>query len=293
MRLHIDEKPKVGPLRFSTYLSDYSETTSPRSILKQSGMEFDHFRPYRPDHDDARYIDWIASARVDDTLVRVFSENTVLNVLLMLDVSESMIYGTVSKAKIEYAIELVINLAFGILAYGDSVSLIIYNDDVVTYVPFAVGDRQFATIKDVILQNKTYGGELDFSKATAFAVEKMKNTHLMIMISDFLGYGRTLFDNIEFIAHHFDILGIMVHDKRDLTLKDAPRNAVFSDPYSDEFEGVALKKVVEHYEEANKARIKDIQNFFMAIEKDFWTLSTEDSIKKRIPELLVTRSELK
>jgi uncharacterized protein (DUF58 family) len=289
MKLKIDTNPKVGRLVFSTLQAEYSMSTSPRSIIKQSGLEFDHFRKYEQ-ADDISQIDWVASARVDDLLVRVYSENTSLNILIMLDVSETMIYGTGDKAKIEFAVELAINTIFGILNYGDAVGIIVYNQDIVKAVPFRIGTPNFPELFDAITDSTNFGGGLDFEKALGYAMEAFKNTHLIIVISDFLGYKDKLYPPIHSIADSLDILGMMVLDKSDVALDSKMRFLTIKDPLSQETRIVQTKRIADIYEKANYKRIQDMKNFFMAIHKDLWIFMTDDNIEKKLPTLAMTRA---
>lgn len=292
MQLKIDRKPKLYSLEFVTLQAQYAESTSPRSIITQSGMEFDHFRQYQPS-DDARQIDWVASARTSELLVRVFTENTSVNILFMLDVSESMIYGTGKKAKIEYAIEMLISMIYGILNYGDSVGLLLFNQKVVKYIPYRVGLPYFPEFETALLDAEQFGGPLDLTFPLAFSLDMFKETHLMIFVSDFLGFGNRLYDQINSVADNFDILGIMVYDKSDMSLNRESPTLGLQDPYSPEHRFLNVKKVMKRYEEENKRRVADLRNFFSVIGKDLWLMSTEDSIQKKIPQLLARRNTMR
>ncbi|MFP4401563.1 MAG: DUF58 domain-containing protein, partial [Candidatus Woesearchaeota archaeon] len=169
MKLKIDDIPCVDQIKFVTLQRDYAHTVSPRSIVQQRGLEFDHFRPYQIS-DDASMIDWKASARSTETLVRVYSEDVSMNILLMLDVSETMIYGTGNKAKVEFALELVLNLAYGILNFGDRVGLIVHNDEVINTAPFASELEQYYIIKQLLTDYSKFGGNAKISKPLSWVI---------------------------------------------------------------------------------------------------------------------------
>ena len=92
-----------------------------KSVFKGHGMEFEDYREYTP-NDDASTIDWKASVRSKQLLVREFVEERNLNVFFLIDASSSMVYGSTDKLKMEYAAEIVATLSYTILQAGDSIS---------------------------------------------------------------------------------------------------------------------------------------------------------------------------
>ncbi|MFO7710409.1 MAG: DUF58 domain-containing protein [Candidatus Woesearchaeota archaeon] len=286
MKLKIDTEPKIYSLEFSTRGQFYNQSMSPRSIQQKSGAEFDHFRPYQ-DGDDARYIDWIASGRAQQPLVRVYSENISLNVLIMLDVSESMFFGTGDKGKIEYAIELALNMAFGVLNYGDQVAVIASNDKVVHYTPFISGIEQFETVRQILLDTKDYGGNFDLKDAINLIVEQYKETHILIMISDFIG--GDIYNDIHSVADRFDILGILVYDRSEIELTGVPFLNL-KDPYTNQTTHVNVQSIKKRYKQEMMKKLEGLRIFFTTIEKDIWTIGVGERIEQVIPDLLAKRN---
>ena len=81
-----------------------------KSVFKGRGLEFAGYRPYSTT-DDASLIDWKATARTGDVLVREYIEERNLNIIFLFDVSDSMLFGSTDKLKAEYAAELVASLS--------------------------------------------------------------------------------------------------------------------------------------------------------------------------------------
>jgi len=291
MKLDIDTSPKLYNLEFVTLDRSYSQTTSPRSIISKSGVEFDHFRQYQID-DDARKIDWIASARSNELLVRIYREDTSMNILLMLDVSGSMIYGTGKRAKIEQAIETVMNLAYGILTYGDAVGLMIFDDEIINVAKYDIGLKHFGKIREMLLETAKYGGGFDLDNAFINAIGMFHETHLVILVSDFIKKEKPIIDTIFNVADRFDILGIMVSDKTDISFDYPAAIMDLQSPYGPDKELFNARKMAKIYSEANKKRVADLRNFFTVIRKEMWTLDSDDEIDRKIPELLSMRNNL-
>src|SRR5947207_7685514 len=108
------------------------------SVFKGRGVEFEEVRPYVPG-DEVRDIDWNVTARLGSPYVKRFVEERELTVLLVVDVSGSMRFGTAGQEKRELAAELCAVLGFAAISQNDRVGLILASDDVEHFVPPARG----------------------------------------------------------------------------------------------------------------------------------------------------------
>src|SRR3989339_852812 len=99
-----------------------------RLIFRGKGLEFEGFRSYSPD-DDASDIDWKASSRAQELLVKQYKEERDLKIVFMLDVGSNMVFGSTKKIKCEYALELIAALTNLMLYFNESIfSVIIISD---------------------------------------------------------------------------------------------------------------------------------------------------------------------
>jgi len=292
MKLKIKTLPVVGPLAFYTKKSESAESDSPRTILRQRGLEFDHYRAYQQG-DDASLIDWKASARSNDILVKVYTEDMSLKIAVLVDVSSSMIYGTSTRTKIETAIEIAINITYGCIEYGDSVGMMMFNQEVAGIVNFGHQMNDFAHISHELMDTSKFGGEVHFQYALQSAARLLKGMHLMIIISDFLGIGEEFFYDMNAMLDQCDIIGIMVYDKTDIALDAKIPYFALADPFSGQGAMIKTKKVAKLYRQENERRINKLQEYFEAAGKDLWIFNTEDSIKDKLPRLLMERNEVR
>ena len=90
------------------------------SVFKGRGMAFSEVRQYQPG-DDVRFIDWNVSARMNDTYVKVFTEEREMTVMLLVDVSGSERFGSVAQPKNETLAEIGALLAFSAIKNNDRV----------------------------------------------------------------------------------------------------------------------------------------------------------------------------
>ena len=104
------------------------------SVFKGRGMAFSEVRQYQPG-DDVRFIDWNVSARMQDTYVKVFTEEREMTVMLLVDLSASERFGSVAQQKTETIAEVSALLAFSAIKNNDRVGLIAFSDRVERFVP--------------------------------------------------------------------------------------------------------------------------------------------------------------
>src|SRR5512140_1844161 len=104
------------------------------SAFHGRGIEFSQVREYQPG-DDIRTIDWNVTARSRVPHVKQFIEERDLTIVLAVDVSPSMSFGSVDRRKIDVAMELVSVLSFAAVQNGDRVGLLLFSDGVTKFIP--------------------------------------------------------------------------------------------------------------------------------------------------------------
>ncbi len=110
-----------------------------RSAFRGGGVEFEESRPYVPG-DDVRAIDWNATARTGTPWVKRFREERSCTLLLALDASASMAFGTTGRSKAQTAAHAAALLAASAAQAGDPVGFIAFGDDLRREVPPGRGD---------------------------------------------------------------------------------------------------------------------------------------------------------
>lgn len=110
------------------------------SVFKGRGMEFSEVREYQIG-DDIRSIDWNVSARFGHPYVKIFEEERELTVMLLVDMSGSLVFGSIDKTKQQIAAELSAILAFSALKNNDKVGMILFTDQIEKFIPPKKGNR--------------------------------------------------------------------------------------------------------------------------------------------------------
>ena len=97
------------------------------SAFKGRGMAFSEVREYQFG-DDIRDIDWNVTARFNKPYVKVFEEERELTVMLLVDVSGSLEFGTVKQMKKDMVTEIAATLAFSAIQNNDKIGVIFFSD---------------------------------------------------------------------------------------------------------------------------------------------------------------------
>ncbi len=261
-----------------------------KSVFKGRGLEFEDYRQYTP-NDDASTIDWKASVKSKELLVREFVEERNLNVFFLIDVSSSMIYSSTDKLKIEYAGELAAALSFVVLNVGDSVGCALFNDKIVKNMPPAQGLMQYNNLIKTLVSPAYYGGKYDLGEALKFTLAFLKEASIVIVISDFIGLKNNWDRYVKMVAKKFDLIGIMVKDPSDKILPDYNGQVIVEDPFSNKQILVRPEVVGKAYRNYAVRQEQIVQNTFLKAGGDFIELTTTEPFVKPITNLFIKRTK--
>ena len=159
-----------------------------QSVFKGRGMSFDEVRQYLPG-DDPRTIDWNVTARTGEPFVKTFVEERELTVMILVDMSGSMAFGTKGDEKRVVAARLAAMMAFSAIKNGDRVGLVAFTDTVECYVPPKKGRKHVLRIIDEILRFDPVGSGTDLAQALEFIGRVNRRKSVVFLISDFLDDG--------------------------------------------------------------------------------------------------------
>lgn len=264
------------------YLGSYS------SAFKGQGLEFADYRRYSEGVDDASLIDWKASRRVNDLLVKEYVEERNLEIIFLVDVSEKMLTGSVKKLKAEFIAELVASFAYSMLRAGDAVGLMMFSDKIVKFLPPQSGLKQFYSLTKNLSDTTNYGGFSDVDNAVDFIFKRGNENTLIILISDFI-YPLKSEKSLKLAAMKFDLITIMARDARDMTLPKGMGEIVVQDPYSGETLLIDPSKVRKHYASQSSSDVTQVKNLMKKIGADFLFLETDKSFVKPLMSFFKAR----
>lgn len=233
-KLKLNLKPMINKLEVFTRRESISELTgSYASLFLGRGLDFQGYKKYSL-HDDSKDIDWKASLRSKDLLMRIMKEERNLKVFFVFDVSDSMLFASVDKLKCEYGAEVIASLCFAILMAGDSVGLIMFSDRIVKVLPAGLGIPHYYTIIKSLSNPSVYGGKYDFTKALKFVNGYVPRNSIVIVVSDFIGLDNSWIPHFKIGTKKFDfLLVIMIRDPLDNSFPRDTGQLVVQDPFSE------------------------------------------------------------
>ncbi|HUS17467.1 MAG TPA: DUF58 domain-containing protein, partial [Chloroflexia bacterium] len=132
-----------------------------------SGTEFERLREYTPG-DDFRQIAWAATARRGKPIVMEYETERSQPILMLLDAGRLMSAPVGDLAKLDYAINACLLLAFVATIKGDRVGLLVYADSVLNYFPPRRGRAQFLALLEALYNVQVQTVESEVAAATEF-----------------------------------------------------------------------------------------------------------------------------
>jgi uncharacterized protein (DUF58 family) len=158
------------------------------SVFKGRGMDFDEVREYVPG-DEVRTIDWNVTARAGHPFVKKYTEERELNILLVVDISASGIFGSGMQSKRELAAEVASLLALSAIRNSDKVGLLLYTDRIEEYLPPKKGRRHVLRVVREILYHEAQGRGTDSVHALEVASQVLHRRAIVFLVSDFQSSG--------------------------------------------------------------------------------------------------------
>jgi uncharacterized protein (DUF58 family) len=185
------------------------------SVFKGRGIEFEEVRAYVPG-DEVRDIDWNVTARLGHPYVKRFVEERELTVMLVVDVSRSMRFGTAGREKRELAAELCAVLGFAAVSNNDRVGLVLAGRDVEHFVPPSRGRTHLLRLLRDVLGKPSSPGAVSLGAAARFLMRTSKRRGLVFWISDFEDTVEP--EHLRVLARRHELTAIVVRDPRDEVL---------------------------------------------------------------------------
>ena len=188
------------------------------SAFKGKGMSFSEVREYQYG-DDVRDIDWNVTARQNKPYIKVFEEERELTVMLLIDVSNSLDFGTVKQIKKDMVTEIAATLAFSAIQNNDKIGVIFFSDRIEKFIPPKKGRKHILYIIRELLDFKPESKRTDIKMAVEYLTNVIKKRCVTFMMSDFIDDND--YRNALTIANRkHDIVAIQVYDRRLAELPD-------------------------------------------------------------------------
>lgn len=191
------------------------------TLFRGFGIDLADLREYRFG-DDARTIDWNATARLQVPHVRQFNEDREITAWFLVDLSGSVNFGTGATTKRAMAVDFVALVSRLLTRHGNRVGALLYTDRVELVLPAQAGRLHVLHLVDRLLKT---GNTPKRSKGTqlgellARALTTIKRRSLVIVVSDFIsdpGWARALAQ----LGQRHDVLAVRLYDAVEMDLPD-------------------------------------------------------------------------
>lgn len=183
------------------------------SQFKGRGMAFSEVREYQPG-DDVRSIDWNVTARLNKPYVKVFEEERELTVMLLVDVSGSRHFGTLSQMKRDMMAEVAATLAFSTIANNDKVGVIFFSDKIEKFIPAKKGKTHVLHIIRELLSLEPSSRGTNVAQALQYFTNAQKRHCTAFLISDFIGSG-DMYQPLMIASNRHEVNAIQIYDRRE------------------------------------------------------------------------------
>ena len=182
------------------------------SAFKGRGMAFSEVREYQYG-DDIRDIDWNVTARFNRPYVKVFEEERELTVMLLVDVSGSLEFGTMKQMKKDMVTEIAATLAFSAIQNNDKIGVIFFSDRIEKFIPPKKGRKHILYIIRELIEFNPESRTTDLNVGLEYLTHVMKRRCTAFLLSDFIDQHD--FTNALTIANRkHDLVAMQIYDRR-------------------------------------------------------------------------------
>ena len=188
------------------------------SAFKGRGMAFAEVREYQYG-DDIRDIEWNVTARFNKPFVKVFEEERELTVMLCVDVSGSLEFGSVVQTKRRMLTEIAATLAFSAIQNNDKIGVIFFSDHIEKFIPPKKGRKHILYIIRELLEFKPESTRTDVGQAVEYLTSVIKRRCTAFLLSDFIDE-KDFRQALTIANRKHDVVAVQVYDRRVSELPD-------------------------------------------------------------------------
>lgn len=259
------------------------------SAFKGRGMAYAEVREYQFG-DDVRDIDWNVTARFRKPYVKVFEEERELTVMLLVDVSGSLDFGTHSRMKSEMATEIAATIAYSAIQNNDKIGVVFFSDRIEKYIPPKKGRKHILYIIREMLDFKPESRKTDIGGAMEFFTRVMKRRTTAFVLSDF--YDRhDFFKQMQIANNKHDVMAIQVYDKWAKALPDVGLvKVVDAESGHEMYVDTSSKKVRAAHARYWIERQQMLKDTLSRANVDWVSVATDDDYVKAMMHLFASRN---
>jgi uncharacterized protein (DUF58 family) len=259
------------------------------SAFKGRGMAFSEVREYQFG-DDVRDIDWNVTARFHRPYVKVFEEERELTVMLLIDVSGSLDFGTQKQMKRDMVTEIAATIAFSAIQNNDKIGVVFFSDKIEKYIPPKKGRKHILYIIREMLDFHPESKRTDVKQAVEFLSSVQKRRTTAFILSDF--YVRNDFmQSLQIANRKHDVVAIQVYDQRAKELPDVGlMKVVDAETGFEQYVDTSSKRLRDSYRKFWMNRQTQLLETFNKSNVDNVSIATNEDFVKALMMLFKQRS---
>ena len=262
------------------------------SAFKGRGMAFSEVREYQFG-DDIRDIDWNVTARYNKPFIKIFEEERELTVMLMIDVSGSLDFGTINTTKRDVITEVAATLAFSAIQNNDKIGVIFFTDKIEKFIPPKKGRKHILYIIRELIDFKPEGTQTDLGMALKYLTNVIKKKCTTFLISDFLDVHD--YSNALTIANKkHDLVAFQIYDRLEVELPSVGLMKIVDAETGDEsWIDTSSKEVRNAYHRHYQKQLFEVQQNLTKSRVDNVSVSTDQDYVKALLNLFHKRNYLR
>ena len=259
------------------------------SAFKGRGMAFSEVREYQFG-DDVRDIDWNVTARFHRPYVKVFEEERELTVMLLIDVSGSLDFGTQKQMKRDMVTEIAATISFSAIQNNDKIGVVFFSDKIEKYIPPKKGRKHILYIIREMLDFEPESKRTDVKQAVEFLWSVQKRRTTAFILSDF--FVRNDFQqSLQIASRKHDVVAIQVYDQRAKELPDVGlMKVVDAETGYEQYVDTSSKRLREAYHKYWVNRQSQLLETFNKSQVDNVSIATNEDFVKALMLLFKQRS---
>lgn len=259
------------------------------SRFRGRGMAFSEVRSYQIG-DDVRDIDWNVTARHATPFVKVFEEEREQTVMLLFDLSSSLLWGGGALSKRAFQVEVAATLAFSAIANNDKVGAILFSDKIEEYIPPRSGKKHILRILRSLLNTEKTRRKTDLDLPLRYLMQTVKKRAAVFLLSDFMVDIDSYRESFSMASGKHDLVSLRITDPREqelprlgLTLlQDAERGI-------SRWVDTSSRGVRKSYEESYVERLEELKALCQKQGVDHVALSTAEDYFPQLINLFKRR----
>ena len=258
------------------------------SAFKGRGMSFSEVRSYQYG-DEVKNIDWNVTARSGEPHIKVFEEERELTIMLLVDASASIHFGTRQPWKNEWIAEMSAVIGFSALQNNDKVGLILFTDQVEMYIPPQKGRQHLLRIIRELLYFEPANKKTNLNPALEYLTNVIKKKCVAFILSDFVSAPFEM--ALKLAAKRHDIIGMHVYDKVEANLPSAGL-VKLQDPESGVYKLVDSndERIKDTFSKKYAISLKVFQEQFKRAKCDTMSLATDDTYLQELHRFFKRRA---